>query len=106
MRGNSRRSARQSESSGRDVDVVEHVKELTYGRGPDVVITATAASVAQEQAIQMAARRGRISFFGGLPKTSPVQPVRLEPGALPRADDHGRQRLGPVAQQAGTGVHL
>jgi L-iditol 2-dehydrogenase len=57
--------------NGREVDVVERVKELTDGRGPDVVITATAANVAQEQAIGMAARRGRISFFGGLPKTNP-----------------------------------
>jgi L-iditol 2-dehydrogenase len=57
--------------NGREVDVVETVKELTDGRGPDVVITATAANVTQEQAIQMAARRGRISFFGGLPKTNP-----------------------------------
>jgi L-iditol 2-dehydrogenase len=46
-------------------------KELTGGRGADVVITATAANIAQEQAIGMAARRGRISFFGGLPKTNP-----------------------------------
>jgi L-iditol 2-dehydrogenase len=57
--------------NGREVDVVPYVKELTEGRGPDVVITATAANVAQEQAIEMAARRGRISFFGGLPKTNP-----------------------------------
>ena len=57
--------------NGREVDVVERVKELTDGRGADVVITATAANVAQEQAIRMAARRGRISFFGGLPKTNP-----------------------------------
>lgn len=57
--------------NGREVDVVERVKELTGGRGADVVITATAANVAQEQAIRMAARRGRISFFGGLPKTNP-----------------------------------
>jgi L-iditol 2-dehydrogenase len=57
--------------NGREVDVVSYVKELTGGRGPDVVITATAANVAQEQAIEMAARRGRISFFGGLPKTDP-----------------------------------
>ena len=35
------------------------------------MITATAANVAQEQAISMAARNGRISFFGGLPKTDP-----------------------------------
>jgi L-iditol 2-dehydrogenase len=57
--------------NGSEVDVVERVIELTDGRGADVVITATAANVAQEQAIRMAARRGRISFFGGLPKTNP-----------------------------------
>lgn len=55
-----------------EVDVVERVMELTDGRGADVVITATAANVTQEQAIAMAARNGRISFFGGLPKTNPT----------------------------------
>jgi L-iditol 2-dehydrogenase len=54
-----------------EVDVVERVMELTGGRGADVVITATAANVTQEQAISMAARTGRISFFGGLPKNDP-----------------------------------
>ncbi|HEX6248112.1 MAG TPA: zinc-dependent dehydrogenase [Nocardioidaceae bacterium] len=54
------------------VDVVERVMELTNGRGADVIITATAANVTQEQAIAMAARNGRISFFGGLPKTNPT----------------------------------
>jgi len=57
--------------NGREVDVVARVMELTNGRGADVVITATAANVAQEQAVRMTARRGRISFFGGLPKTNP-----------------------------------
>ena len=55
-----------------DVDVVEKVMELTGGRGADVIITATAANITQEQAIAMAARNGRISFFGGLPKTNPT----------------------------------
>ena len=55
-----------------EVDVVERVMELTGGRGADVVITATAANVTQEQAISMAARNGRISFFGGLPKNNPT----------------------------------
>ena len=54
-----------------EVDVVAKVMELTGGRGADIVITATAANIAQEQAIAMAARNGRISFFGGLPKTNP-----------------------------------
>ena len=57
---------------GSQVDVVERVMELTDGRGADVVITATAANVTQEQAVSMAARNGRISFFGGLPKTDPT----------------------------------
>lgn len=57
---------------GSQVDVVERVKELTDGRGADCIITATAANIAQEQAIEMAARNGRISFFGGLPKTNPT----------------------------------
>src|SRR5690606_33573263 len=55
-----------------EVDVVDKVLELTDGRGADCIITATAANVAQEQAISMAARNGRISFFGGLPKTNPT----------------------------------
>jgi L-iditol 2-dehydrogenase len=55
-----------------EVDVVERVMELTGGRGAEVIITATAANITQEQAIAMAARNGRISFFGGLPKTNPT----------------------------------
>jgi L-iditol 2-dehydrogenase len=37
-----------------------------------VAITAAAAGVTQEQALQYVARQGRISFFGGLPKDNPV----------------------------------
>ena len=55
-----------------DGDVVARVLELTNGRGADVIITATPANITQEQAIAMAARNGRISFFGGLPKTNPT----------------------------------
>jgi L-iditol 2-dehydrogenase len=50
----------------------EEVLELTGGRGADVIITAAASGKAQEQAILMAARQGRISFFGGLPKDNPT----------------------------------
>ncbi|WP_328459804.1 zinc-dependent dehydrogenase [Actinoplanes sp. NBC_00393] len=55
-----------------EVDPIEAVRELTGGRGADVIITAAASGKAQEQAIEMAARQGRISFFGGLPKDNPT----------------------------------
>ncbi len=52
-------------------DAIDAVLKLTQGRGADVVITAAASGGAQEEALQMAARGGRISFFGGLPKDDP-----------------------------------
>ncbi|GAA0988550.1 zinc-dependent dehydrogenase [Acrocarpospora macrocephala] len=55
-----------------DTDAVDEVLKLTGGRGADVVITAAASGIAQQQALQMAARQGRISFFGGLPKDDPI----------------------------------
>lgn len=57
---------------GSDTDPVEGILKLTEGRGADVIITAAAAGKAQEQAISMAARQGRVSFFGGLPKDKPI----------------------------------
>jgi L-iditol 2-dehydrogenase len=53
-------------------DPLDTVLALTDGRGVDVAITATAAGAAQEQALQMLARRGRLSLFGGLPKDKPT----------------------------------
>ena len=57
---------------GSSVNVVEEVMKMTDGRGADVIITATPATITQEQAVAMAARNGRISFFGGLPKNNPT----------------------------------
>jgi L-iditol 2-dehydrogenase len=56
----------------RGTDLVDDVLKLTDGRGADVVVTAAASGAAQEQALRMAARQGRVSFFGGLPKDDPV----------------------------------
>jgi L-iditol 2-dehydrogenase len=57
-----------AEASG----TVEAVRKLTDGRGADVIIVAAASGRAQEDALQMAARRGTVSFFGGLPKDRPT----------------------------------
>ena len=58
--------------NGGDIDAIAEVMRLTEGRGVDVAITATAAGAAQEQALQMIARQGRLSMFGGLPKDRPT----------------------------------
>src|SRR4029078_792201 len=44
------------------------VRDATDDIGADVVIVACSSDIAQEQAMEMAARRGRVLFFGGLPK--------------------------------------
>jgi L-iditol 2-dehydrogenase len=55
-----------------EADAIAKIRELTDGRGVDVAITAAASGKAQEDALQMLARGGRISFFGGLPKDNPT----------------------------------
>jgi L-iditol 2-dehydrogenase len=52
-------------------DAVKEIMELTGDAGADVIITACSAGIVQEQALQMAAKRARISFFAGLPKDNP-----------------------------------
>lgn len=58
--------------NGAEKDPVAEVERLTGGEGIDVIITATPAGRNHEQALSMAAVRGRISLFGGLPKDDSV----------------------------------
>jgi len=92
-----------------EVDAVDAVGKLTDGRGADVVITAAASGQAQQDALQMAARRGRISFFGGLPKDDPVIAVDSNlvhyreitiVGANGSSPDHNRRALELIASGA------
>lgn len=48
------------------------VSEETQGQGADVIIVATPAHRAQEEALELAAIGGRLNFFGGLPKDQPT----------------------------------
>jgi L-iditol 2-dehydrogenase len=90
-------------------DAVDAVRKLTDGRGADVVITATGAGQAQEQALEMAARRGRISLFGGLPRDNPI--IRFDSnlvhyqelfvlGAYGSAPHHNREALALISSGA------
>ena len=90
-------------------DTVEAVRTLTGGRGADVVIVAAGSGRAQEDALRMAARRGTVSFFGGLPKDSPTiacdanivhyREVGIV-GANGSSPDHNRQALELIASGA------
>jgi L-iditol 2-dehydrogenase len=91
---------------GTDVDPVEQVLALTDGRGVDVAITAAASGKAQEDALRMLARRGRLSFFGGLPKDHPT--ITLDSnlvhyreltivGANGSSPDHNKRALALIA---------
>ena len=51
-----------------DVDGISAVKRATEGFGADVVIVASSSDIAQQDAMEMAAPRGRVLYFGGLPK--------------------------------------
>jgi len=48
-------------------NLTDRVREITSGRGADVVITACSAGSAHTDALNIAAKRGRVSLFGGLP---------------------------------------
>lgn len=89
-----------------EVDPVAAVLEFTGGRGASLVITAAASGAAQEQALRMLAPRGRVSFFGGLPKDRPT--ITLDSnlvhyreltilGANGSSPAHNRQALAHIA---------
>jgi L-iditol 2-dehydrogenase len=51
-----------------DTEGIAAVRGVTDDIGADVVIVACSSDAAQEEAMEMAAPRGRVLFFGGLPK--------------------------------------
>ena len=53
-------------------NLAEMISEKTAGHGMDVIIVAAPAHIAQESALELAAMRARICFFGGLPKDRPT----------------------------------
>jgi L-iditol 2-dehydrogenase len=57
---------------GRDGSSVEKVMEETGGLGAEVVIVACGSHQAQMDAVRMAAKMGRVSYFAGLPKDKPT----------------------------------
>jgi L-iditol 2-dehydrogenase len=58
-----------------ETDVIKSVRELTGGKGADVVITANPVAVTQIQALEIAKKSGRVAFFGGLPHGGSTVPL-------------------------------
>jgi L-iditol 2-dehydrogenase len=87
-------------------DVRQRVLDETAGHGASVVVVAAPSRAAQEQAVTLAAKRGRIDFFGGLPRSDPY--ISLDAnlvhyrelsimGAYGSRPAHNRQALGLLA---------
>ena len=61
--------------NGKEENVVERVRELTSGRGPDLVVDAAGVYAALMQAFEYVADRGRISILAGV-----VTPMEIPMG--------------------------
>ncbi len=57
--------------NSKETNLKDFVSKLTDGRMADRVIVAVGIAEAQEQSLDLVARRGSVNFFGGLPKESP-----------------------------------
>jgi len=56
-------------------DLASKISEVTDGHGADVVIVAVGSPATQQQALSIAAKGGRINFFGGLPAGKEIVPL-------------------------------
>jgi L-iditol 2-dehydrogenase len=75
-----------------DEDLRRVVMDRTDGLGADVVIVACGVPAAQSQAVELAAKGGRISFFGGLPKSTSTVNIdsnRIHYGEIVIGGAHG-----------------
>jgi len=61
-------------------DLVQATMDLTGGKGVDIAITACASPEAQEQALLVVRPRGRVNYFGGLPRGS--RAISLDSNAI------------------------
>lgn len=89
------------------VDPVEAVRELTDGRGADVVLEAAGPDLATRQAVLMARRAGTIVLMGvahsatdGAAAAAAAHGVRQTDHRLPERADHAGRRLPEVDRDA------
>lgn len=61
------------------VDAVQYIKDLTDGRGADVVVNTVAISKVAEDAIKMAGKLGRVVFYSSF---HPDNPIDFSPNSI------------------------
>lgn len=74
-----------------EVSAEAAVRDLTEGRGADVVIECAGTAQAWQQAISLARRGGRVQWFGGLPAGTQVDvdATRVHYGSINLYNSHG-----------------
>jgi L-iditol 2-dehydrogenase len=77
--------------NARDTDVVAAIRDLTAGRGADVVIECAGSLSTWEQAVAAVRRGGRVLWFGGLPGGTKVtlDAGLIHYGAITLLNTHG-----------------
>lgn len=102
-----------------ECDCVQAVKDLTDGRGADIVVVAAGSAQAAVMGIEMASKMGKVCMFAGLPKNEPTVSLDLNQahyrqisvvGAFSSAPRHnalalsliaaGRVRVAPILTHA------
>lgn len=58
-----------------ETDLLEFTKNVTDGRGADVVIVACSSNQAQHDSIYLVRKGGHVVFYGGLPEDKPISEI-------------------------------
>jgi L-iditol 2-dehydrogenase len=85
-------------------EALKRIFEETDGRGADVVIVACASAEAQQQALEMVAKRGNVNLFGGLPKGSPS--VQFDSNSIHYKESYVIGTHGGSNRHCGIALHM
>jgi L-iditol 2-dehydrogenase len=87
----------------KETDAVAYVKELTGGRGADVVFDTTVFSAVAAQAIEMTGKLGRCIMYSSV---KPADPIALNPDELHNTEKIITGSVSPSIQSFDTAVRL
>ena len=89
--------------SPKEVDAVQFVKDLTDGRGADVVFNTTAIPAVAAQAVEMTGKLGRCIMYSSV---HPADPIGISPDMLHNTEKVITGTVSPSIQSFDTAVRL